>query len=330
MYPIEAAATPTAAIVPMPSGDAIHAGPMRIAARPKQPRRRDGAASETTDSTPDPVQEYLHDIRDIPLMTTAEEQALAHRVKQGDRAAAEEFTRRNLRLVVSIAKHYAGGALPMIDLIQEGNVGLMRAVPKFDPTRGFKFSTYATWWIRQAITRAIADKSRVIRLPVHVGETLVKINSTHVRLTQTLGHEPTEREIADVIGLDLATVCELRRIGREPDSIDRPVGGDEETTLGELVVDESELSPERMAAERALAKETDAVLTEVLTPRERRVLDLRFGLGGNVAVPLEAVGHELGVSRERIRQIEEVALKKLRTPRVAGRLRHWIGGARAA
>jgi len=272
----------------------------------------------------DPVWQYLKDIHDIPLLKAVQEVDLAKRIEQGDTEALQQFVLSNLRLVVNISKRYVGRGLPLIDLIQEGNIGLMRAVQKFDWRRGFKFSTYATWWIRQGITRAIADKARTIRLPVHVSEALTKLNAVQQRLTQELGREPTDEEIARELGVDAARVAETRAAARLPSSIDRPIGEDEESTVADLMADRSDLGPELIASERLLKQEAERTLTQTLTEREKLVLQMRFGLGDGHIYPLEKIGERLGLTRERVRQIENVALRKLREPEVSARLKQYL------
>jgi RNA polymerase primary sigma factor len=272
----------------------------------------------------DPLWPYLRDIRDIPLLTAEQEVELAKRIERGDTEALQQFTLSNLRLVVSIAKRYTGRGLSLIDLIQEGNLGLMRAVQKFDWRRGFKFSTYATWWIRQAITRAIADKGRTIRLPAHVSDQLSKLNLARQRLTQELGRPPTDEELAPSLGIAPARVGELRRAARPAGSLDRPIGQDEDTSLAELVVDHTLPGPEAAAYERLLKQEAQRALAETLTEREKLVLQMRFGLGDGHVYPLEKIGERLGLTRERVRQIEREALEKLRTTGVRERLRHYL------
>src|SRR6266542_1161987 len=272
----------------------------------------------------DPVWQYLKDIHDIPLLTAAQEVDLAKRIEAGDTAALQEFTLSNLRLVVNISKRYVGRGLPLIDLIQEGNIGLMRAVQKFDWRRGFKFSTYATWWIRQGITRAIADKARTIRLPVHVSEALTKLNAVQQRLTQELGREPTDEEIGRELGIDAERVAETRAAARIPSSIDKPIGDDEESSIADLVADRGDPGPEILASERLLKQEAERTLNNTLNEREKLVLQMRFGLGDGHIYPLEKIGERLGLTRERVRQIEAQALRKLRDPRVSGRLKHYL------
>jgi RNA polymerase primary sigma factor len=271
----------------------------------------------------DPVWQYLKDIHDIPLLTAAQEIDLAQRIEAGDESARRQFTTSNLRLVVSIAKRYVGRGLSLIDLIQEGNIGLMRAVQKFDWRRGFKFSTYATWWIRQAITRAIADKGRTIRLPVHVSEALTKLNGVQQRLTQSLGREPSDEEIALELGLDVNRVRETRLASRPTSSIDQPMGDDEEASVADFVNDPT-AGPEEITQDRMLREEADRMMGRVLNEREKRVLEMRFGLGDRQVLSLEQIGRELELTRERVRQIEAQALRKLRDPEVSARLRECL------
>jgi RNA polymerase primary sigma factor len=280
------------------------------------------AGGETLNA--DAVWQYLKDIHDIPLLKAEQEIELAQRIEQGDPEALKQFTLSNLRLVVSIAKRYVGRGLSLIDLIQEGNLGLMRAVQKFDHRRGFKFSTYATWWIRQAITRAIADKGRTIRLPVHVSEALTKLNAAQQRLTQELGREPSDEEIGRELGIDAARVRETRLAARMPSSIDQPLSEDDESSVGDFVMDLSERGPEELTHEELLKQEAERTLSVILSEREKLVLQMRFGLGEGHIYPLEKIGERLGLTRERVRQIEAQALRKLRDPRVSGRLRHYL------
>ena len=271
----------------------------------------------------DPVWQYLKDIHDIPLLNAAQEVDLAQRIEAGDESARRQFTTSNLRLVVSIAKRYVGRGLSLIDLIQEGNIGLMRAVQKFDWRRGFKFSTYATWWIRQAITRAIADKGRTIRLPVHVSEALTKLNGVQQRLTQALGREPSDEEIALELGLDVIRVRETRLASRPTSSIDQPMGDDDEASVADFVNDPN-AGPEEITQDRMLREEADRMMGRVLNEREKRVLEMRFGLGDRQVLSLEQIGRELELTRERVRQIEAQALRKLRDPEVSARLRECL------
>ncbi|HEX2032614.1 MAG TPA: sigma-70 family RNA polymerase sigma factor, partial [Chloroflexota bacterium] len=264
------------------------------------------------------------DIREIPLLTPEEEVALDRRIERGDEAALQQFTVANLRLVVSIAKRYVGRGLSLIDLIQEGNIGLMRAVQKYDWRRGYKFSTYATWWIRQAITRAIADKGRTIRLPVHVGEALGKVYAAQQRLTQELGREPSDAEIGAEIGLDEARVTETRLAARLPSSIDQPIGDDEDAAIADFVVDRNVPDPEDRVQARSLQEDAHQALTQTLSEREQLVLQMRYGFGSYVPCSLEEISRRLGLTRERIRQLEARALRKLRDPGVSERLRHYL------
>jgi len=266
------------------------------------------------------IQQYLRDIHDYPMLTREQEVSLAQRVEHGDAAAQRQFVLSNLRLVISVAKGYVGRGLPLIDLIQEGNIGLMRAVQKFDWRRGYKFSTYATWWIRQAMTRAIVDKGRLIRLPVHVAETVSKLQQTQQRLAQELGHDPTGAELARALSIGVDRLREIRQAAQAPASIDDPVGEDEESSLGDLVEDRSATQPEVEAAKDDLRLEAQRALSKALTERERTVVELRFGLAGGERYQLERIGQRLGLTRERVRQIEARALEKLRASRDAQRL----------
>jgi RNA polymerase primary sigma factor len=250
--------------------------------------------------------------------------ALAQQVERGDLPARQRLIESNLRLVVSVARLYAGRGLPRADLIQEGNLGLMRAVQKFDWRRGFKFSTYATWWIRQAITRAIADKGRTIRLPVHVSESLARLGAAERRLTQALGREPTDGELGRELEMAPALVAELRQAGCPVGSIDRPLPGDETSSLAALAADPAAEAPEEGLQRRQLQAAARRALTTVLSEREACVLALRFGLDRGAPIPLEEVGRRLGLTRERARQLEAQALRKLRQPAVADGLRPYL------
>ena len=271
----------------------------------------------------DPVKTYLREIGKVPLLKGPEEIELAKKVEKSDKKAAQDLTRANLRLVVSIAKRYMGRGLNFLDLIQEGNIGLMRAVEKFDWRRGYKFSTYATWWIRQAITRAIADQARTIRIPVHMIETINKFRREQARLEQKLGREPTPEEVAKILDIDETRAREIIKISQEPTSLETPVGKEEDSRLKDFVEDEEIKSPTESASYELLKLHINEVL-ESLNPRERRVLELRFGLKDGHSRTLEEVGKEFGVTRERIRQIEAKALRKLRHPTRSKKLRDYL------
>lgn len=262
----------------------------------------------------DPVRMYLHDIGHVQLLTAEQEVELAKRIMLGDTRAKEELTRRNLKLVVSIAKNYVNrSSMQFLDLIQEGNLGLLKAVEKFDYTKGFRFSTYATWWIKQSITRAIADQARTIRIPVHMVETIHKLSRITKQLTQELGRDPSNAEIAERMGISEDRVIEIKKIAEDPISIDSPVGEEDESKIGDFVEDESFKTPADSAAHDILKAQLLSVI-ETLTPREQKVIRLRHGLDDNHPRTLEEVGREFNVTRERIRQIEAKAIKKLRHP----------------
>ena len=274
-------------------------------------------------STEDPVRMYLKEIGNVPLLSGEEEVELAKRVEQGDEEAKKKLTEANLRLVVSIAKKYVGRGMPFLDLIQEGNMGLMKAVDKFDYTKGYKFSTYATWWIRQAITRGIADTGRTIRVPVHMVETINKTLRMTRTLLQELGREPTPEEVAARLNAPVARVREVLKISRDPVSLDTPIGEEDDSHLGDFIEDDTALSPSDSAAFSMLREELKSAL-ESLTDRERQVIELRFGLLDGRARTLEEVGKEFNVTRERIRQIEAKALRKLRHPSRSKRLKDFL------
>ena len=274
-------------------------------------------------STEDPVRMYLKEIGNVPLLTTEQEVELAKRVEAGDEEAKKQLTEANLRLVVSIAKKYVGRGMPFLDLIQEGNMGLMKAVDKFDYTKGYKFSTYATWWIRQAITRGIADTGRTIRVPVHMVETINKTLRMIRTLLQELGREPTPEEVAERLNVSVSRVREVLKISRDPVSLDTPIGEEDDSHLGDFIEDDSALSPADSAAFSMLRAELATAL-ESLTDRERQVVKLRFGLEDGRARTLEEVGKEFNVTRERIRQIEAKALRKLRHPSRSKRLKDFL------
>lgn len=270
----------------------------------------------------DPVRMYLREIGRISLLTYEDEVSLAKRVEKGDKKARERLINANLRLVVSIAKKYVNRGLTLLDLIEEGNIGLMRAVEKYDWTRGYKFSTYATWWIRQAITRAIADQARTIRIPVHMVETINKFNRIARRLMQEIGREPTPEEIAKEMEIGVDKVREIIKVSQEPASLEAPVGEEEDSRLGDFIQDAS-ASPTDQATQ-ALLKDHIREVLETLSPREAKVLEYRFGLEDGKQRTLEEVGKEFGVTRERIRQIEAKAIRKLRHPTRAKKLRDYL------
>lgn len=261
----------------------------------------------------DPVKVYLHDIGRVPLLTSEEEAELAQKISEGDLDAKRRLNEANLRLVVSIAKRYVGRNLLFLDLIQEGNLGLIKAVDKFDSSKGYKFSTYATWWIRQAITRAIADQARTIRIPVHMVETINRLAKVEKSLTQEYGRQPQVEEIAAEMGMPLERVREIMKVAQDPVSLESPVGEEEDSHLGDFIADDDVPSPSDVAAQTMLKGELNEVL-KTLSDREARVLRLRFGLDDGRTRTLEEVGKEFNVTRERIRQIEAKALRKLRHP----------------
>lgn len=271
----------------------------------------------------DPVRIYLQDIGKIPLLTAEEEIVLAKRIECGDEIAKQELREANLRLVVSIARKYVGRNMDFLDLIQEGNIGLIKAVDKFDWRKGFKFSTYATWWIRQAITRAIADQARTIRVPVHMVETINKVVRLQRLLLQTLGREPTTKELADEMGISEEKVQEILRISQEPVSLETPIGEEADSHLGDFIPDEEAESPSDITALSMLKEQLDDVLGS-LTAREQQVLKLRFGLEDGRPRTLEEVGKQFDVTRERIRQIEAKALRKLRHPSRSKKLKDYL------
>ncbi|MDO8341403.1 MAG: RNA polymerase sigma factor RpoD [Candidatus Woesebacteria bacterium] len=271
----------------------------------------------------DPVRQYLREIGRVPLLNAEDEIEYAKRYEKADKRAKDKLTESNLRLVVSIAKKYIGRGLSLLDLIQEGNQGLIRAVEKYDWRKGYKFSTYATWWIRQAITRAIADQARTIRIPVHMVETINKLYRISRRLMQELGREPTPEEIGEEVELEPDRVREIFKIAQETTSLEAPVGEDQESILGDFIPDESQLSPVDQASKQLLKDHLDEVLG-TLTEREAKVLKLRFGLEGTKQMTLEEVGKVFGVTRERIRQIEAKALRKLKHPSRRKKLQDYL------
>ncbi|MHB9144163.1 MAG: RNA polymerase sigma factor RpoD [Symbiobacteriia bacterium] len=306
------------------SGDAAEA------AEPEAAEEEEAEEAEEADlSVPegitidDPVRMYLKEIGRVPLLTAAEEVEYATRIEQGDEEAKRRLAEANLRLVVSIAKRYVGRGMLFLDLIQEGNLGLIKAVEKFDYRKGFKFSTYATWWIRQAITRAIADQARTIRIPVHMVETINKLIRVSRQLLQDLGREPAPEEIAAKMEIPVERVREIMKIAQEPVSLETPIGEEEDSHLGDFIEDEDALAPAEAASYMLLREQLEEVL-ETLTPREEKVLRLRFGLDDGRQRTLEEVGHVFGVTRERIRQIEAKALRKLRHPSRSKKLKDYL------
>lgn len=271
----------------------------------------------------DPVRMYLKEIGRIPLLTSDEEFENARRALEGDEEAKRILAESNLRLVVSIAKRYVGRGMLFLDLIQEGNIGLMKAVDKFDPEKGYKFSTYATWWIRQAITRALADQARTIRVPVHMVETINKLARVQRQLTQDLNREPTDEEIAKKLGISVDKVREVYKISQDPVSLETPIGEEDDSHLGDFIEDKEALSPDQYASNQLLKDEINSVLSG-LTEREEKVLRLRFGLYDGRTRTLEEVGREFSVTRERIRQIEAKALRKLKHPSRSKRLKDFF------
>lgn len=271
----------------------------------------------------DPVKVYLKEIGRVPLLSPEEEIDLAIRINEGDERAKKRLSEANLRLVVSIAKRYLGRGMQFLDLIQEGNLGLIKAVEKFDYTKGFKFSTYATWWIRQAITRAIADQARTIRIPVHMVETINKVKKVSSQLLHTNGHEPSAEEISAELDMPVDKVREIMRVAQEPVSLETPIGEEEDSHLGDFIPDDDAPAPQD-AASHTLLKEQLADVLDTLTPREEKVLSLRFGLDDGRSRTLEEVGKEFNVTRERIRQIEAKALRKLRHPSRSKKLKDFL------
>jgi RNA polymerase primary sigma factor len=273
----------------------------------------------------DPVRLYLREISHAPLLKGEQELELARKIAEGDVDATQKFVLANLRLVVSIAKKYVGRGLTLLDLIQEGNMGLLRAIHKFDPGRGFKFSTYATWWIRQAILRAIAEQSRPIRLPAHIGEAMGRITQVSQDIAQRTGRQAKPEEIGEAMGMTGDRIREILRAAEIPMSLDAPVGDDDgENHLGDFISDTVSATPEEEAGLELLKDELQMTLEEVLTPREKMVLQMRFGLGDGHQYPLEKVGEHMGLTRERVRQIEAQALRKLRSPALTEKFRDYL------
>ena len=289
----------------------------------QQPEETDEPAPAEQVAIDDPVKVYLKEIGRVPLLTPEEETALAMRIIEGDDAAKKRLSEANLRLVVSIAKRYVGRGMQFLDLIQEGNLGLIKAVEKFDYTKGFKFSTYATWWIRQAITRAIADQARTIRIPVHMVETINKVKKVSSQLLHKNGHEPTAEEIAVELAMPVDKVREIMRVAQEPVSLETPIGEEEDSHLGDFIPDDDAPAPADAASHTLLKEQLEEVL-QSLTEREAKVLRLRFGLDDGRPRTLEEVGKEFDVTRERIRQIEAKALRKLRHPSRSKKLKDFL------
>ncbi len=260
--------------------------------------------------TNDPVRMYLKEIGNVPMLTPSEELQLAYRIREGDEDAFRRMVEANLRLVVSIAKRCVGRGLPFLDLIQEGNLGLIKAVKKFDPDKGFKFSTYATWWIRQAITRAIADHSRTIRIPVHMVDIMNRVSRVSHRLVQELGREPSAQELATELGITVERVAELRQMSQEPISLQTPVGDEEESSLGDFISGSRELEPATVVDERMMGEQVSRLL-KTLPPRAELILRLRYGLEDGKLYTLEEIGEKLGITRERVRQVESKAIHML-------------------
>ncbi|MBQ2694326.1 MAG: RNA polymerase sigma factor RpoD [Clostridia bacterium] len=282
-----------------------------------------GGGDDKNAAVDDPVKVYLKEIGRVPLLTPEEEIELAIRITDNDQHAKQRLAEANLRLVVSIAKRYVGRGMQFLDLIQEGNLGLIKAVDKFDYTKGFKFSTYATWWIRQAITRAIADQARTIRIPVHMVETINKVKKTNSQLLHKNGRDPSAEEIAAELGMPVEKVREIMRVAQEPVSLETPIGEEEDSHLGDFIPDDDAPAPADAASMLLLKEQLNEVL-KTLTPREAKVLALRFGLEDGHPHTLEEVGSEFGVTRERIRQIEAKALRKLRHPSRSKKLRDFL------
>ena len=274
-------------------------------------------------STSDPVRMYLREIGKVPLLSSEEELELAQHIVEGDQDAARAMTEANLRLVVSIAKRYVGRGMQLLDLIQEGNLGLLKAVEKYDYTKGFKFSTYATWWVRQAITRALADQARTIRIPVHMVETMNKLTQTSRKLQQDLGREPTVEELAEVMHLTPERVNEIRQMCMEPVSLESPVGEEDDSHLGDFIEDDTGSQPSEAVSQAMLRQQLMDIL-DTLSPREAKVLRLRYGLDDGRPRTLEEVGKEFNVTRERVRQIEAKALRKIRNPNRSSKLRDFL------
>ena len=304
------------------SSEALDGIPLEVDL-PKETDAADTVATNDNAAMDDPVKVYLKEIGRVPLLTPEEEIEYAMRIADDDPVAKKRLAEANLRLVVSIAKRYVGRGMQFLDLIQEGNMGLIKAVDKFDYTKGFKFSTYATWWIRQAITRAIADQARTIRIPVHMVETINKVKKANSQLLHQNGKEPTPEEIVDFLDMPAEKVREILRVSQEPVSLETPIGEEEDSHLGDFIPDDDALAPADAASMSLLKEQLDEVL-KTLTPREAKVLSLRFGLKDGNPKTLEEVGKEFNVTRERIRQIEAKALRKLRHPSRSKKLKDFL------
>ncbi len=278
---------------------------------------------ETEGSTSDPVRMYLREIGKVPLLTSEQELEIAKRIEQGDQEAAKEMTEANLRLVVSIAKRYVGRGMQLLDLIQEGNLGLLKAVEKYDYTKGFKFSTYATWWVRQAITRALADQARTIRIPVHMVETMNRLTQSSRKLQQELGREPTMEELSQVMHISPERISEIRQMCMEPVSLESPVGEEDDSHLGDFIEDDVNSQPSEAVSKTMLRQQLYEIL-DTLSDREAKVLRLRYGLDDGRPRTLEEVGKEFNVTRERVRQIEAKALRKIRNPNRSNKLKDFL------
>ncbi len=292
-------------------GDGAEEGAKAKAPTPEAAEKKARKEVELGEIANDSIRMYLCEIGKVDLLNAKQEAELARRIRRGDQSAKKQLAEANLRLVVSIAKKYIGRGLSFLDLIQEGNIGLFRAVEKFDPDRGFKFSTYATWWIRQAITRAIADQARTIRIPVHMVETINKLTHTQRRLVQELGREPLIEELGAEMGMDVKKVRHILKISQDIVSLEAPVGAEEDSKLGDFIEDNDSLSPSELT-NRNLIKENIRDMLQYLSPRERKIIEMRFGLKDGIGHTLEEVGQEFGVTRERIRQIEAKVLQKLK------------------
>ncbi len=314
--------TPEGEEKPVINGDPLPDDPTQMP--DEEPELVDPDALAEEYRVDDPVRMYLKEIGKVKLLTAEEEQALAARIAEGDETAKQKLTEANLRLVVSIAKRYVGRGMQFLDLIQEGNMGLLKAVDKFELDKGCKFSTYATWWIRQAITRAIADQARTIRVPVHMVETINRVVKTSRQLLQELGREPTTEEIAQKLDMSASRVAEIMKISQDPVSLETPIGEEDDSHLGDFIADNDKQEPQE-AATQSLLKEQLAEVMESLTERECKVLSLRFGLEDGRPRTLEEVGREFNVTRERIRQIEAKALRKMRHPSRSKKLRDFLG-----